>query len=157
MMNIIIIVQNRTKGGRMQDILNTVYYIKKLYSHLCLAVMKKYNLTRSELDILLFLYNNPNFDNAKDIVEKRGLSKSHASMGIEKLVVKGYLNSYQDQKDRRKYHLKLLNASLPIIKDGLEAQKQFGQILFKDFSEEEIKIYLKMYKKICQNIKEEVH
>ena len=140
----------------MQELLNAAYYTKKLYSHLCLEVMKKYDLTRSELDILLFLYNNPSFDNAKDIVEKRGLSKSHASMGVDKLILKGYMVSYQDQKDRRKYHLKLLDAALPIVKDGLETQKQFGQILFKDFSEEEIEMYLKMFTKICRNVKEEV-
>ena len=94
----------------MTELLKMIHSMKKLYDHLCLHVMKKYQMTRSELDILLFLYNNPTFDSAKDIVEQRGLSKSHASMGIEKLIQDGYLKAIVDEHDKRKSHL-LLQAS----------------------------------------------
>lgn len=79
----------------MTELLNMIHSMKKLYDHLCLDVMEKYHITRSELDILLFLNNNPEFDSAKDIVEKRGLVKSHASMGIEKLLKMDILNPFK--------------------------------------------------------------
>lgn len=139
----------------MTEILKFIYSMKKLYDHLCSEVMKTYQLTRSELDILLFLYNNPQFDNAKDIVEKRGLSKSHVSMGIERLIDKGYLKTVKDQQDKRKYHLILLENAQPIIQDGLKVQQHFSDILFKGFSEEEKQLRKKMFHQMCVNILEE--
>ena len=58
----------------MTDLLKMIHSMKSLYDHLCMDVMQAYHLTRSELDILLFLHNNPEFDSAKDIVEKEGWS-----------------------------------------------------------------------------------
>lgn len=139
----------------MTEILKFIYSMKKLYDHLCSQVMRTYQLTRSELDILLFLHNNPQLDNAKDIVEKRGLSKSHASMGIERLIQKGYLQAIQDQQDRRKYHLILLENAQPIIQDGLAVQQHFSEILFKGLSDEEKEMKQKMFRQMCINILEE--
>lgn len=138
----------------MIQLLYIIQKIKTLYEHLCADVMKKYKLTRSELDILLFLRNNPRYDTAKDIVEKRGLTKSHASMGIEKLIKKGLLDAIQDSQDKRKYHLVLLDDSKPIIKDGLKVQRKFGKIIYKDFTDDELKQWKKYFKKMHINILE---
>lgn len=139
----------------MTEILKLIYSMKKLYDHLCSEIMETYQLTRSELDILLFLHNNPQYDNAKDIVEKRGLSKSHASMGIEHLIKKGYLKAVQDNQDKRKYKLIVLAKAQPIIEDGLAVQQRFLNILFKGFSEEEKRLRQKMFHQMCVNILEE--
>lgn len=142
----------------MTELLKMIHSMKKLYDHLCLDVMGKYDMTRSELDILLFLYNHPEFDTAKDIVEKRGLGKSHTSMGIDKLIKRQYLEAIQDEKDKRKYHLYLLPLSQEIIEDGLKTQKHFQDILFKGFSIDEKKSYQKMLQNIYENIiQEEAH
>lgn len=45
---------------------------KKIYDQSLEPVCKKYQLTRMELDILLFLANNPGYDTAKDIIERGG-------------------------------------------------------------------------------------
>ena len=139
----------------MIDILKLVNKVKKTYDHLCLSVMKKYDLTRSELDILLFLYNNPENDSAKDIVEKRGLVKSHVSMGIESLIKKGLLMSQRDEQDKRKYHLYVLDQAKPIIHDGLIIQKQFGDMIFYDISEEETEIFKNILLKMYTNLEVE--
>lgn len=136
----------------MTELLKLIHSMKKLYDNLCMDVMKRYELTRSELDILLFLYNNPDNDSARDIVEKRGLSKSHASMGIEKLIQKGCIKAKQDKKDKRRYHLYLLESSQPIIKDGLKAQQCFMEILFKDISKEEVECMKHILKQMSENM-----
>lgn len=143
----------------MTDLLKMIYSMKYLYNHLCMDVMQEYHLTRSELDILLFLHNNPEFDSAKDIVEKRGLVKSQASMGIEKLIQKGYLKTVQDQKDKRCYHLYLLAPSKPIVEAGLKVQKHFNDILFEGVSDEEMICWKKVLEHMNDNIvnrKEEI-
>ena len=139
----------------MSELLKMIHSMKKLYDHQCLNVMQKYQITRSELDILLFLYNNPEYDSAKDIVKKRGLTKSHASMGIEKLIQKHYIQAVQDNHDKRQYHLHLLEQSHSIIQDGLKVQKQFSDILFQGFSDKEKEIYQQMIERIHDNIKKE--
>lgn len=136
----------------MTDLLKMVHSMKSLYDHLCANVMQEYHLTRSELDILLFLHNNPELDSAKDIVEKRGLVKSQASMGIEKLIQKGYLKTIQDQKDKRRYHLYLLDSSMPIIQAGLKAQERFYNVLFKGVSDEDMVCWKKVLKQMSENM-----
>lgn len=138
----------------MLKILKIMNIIKKTYDHLCQDVMEYYHITRSELDILLFLYNNPEFDSAKDIVEKRGLVKSHVSMGIDNLVKRGYLKSNQDSNDKRLYHLKVTNGASDVIHDGLLVQQKLKDIVLKGFSDEEIEILNQLNQKIYQNIQE---
>ena len=51
--------------------------VVKLYDELLEPVYEKHSLTKSELDILLFLANNPEYDRAADIIEVRKVAKSH--------------------------------------------------------------------------------
>ena len=44
---------------------------KRLYGQRIQPVCEAYGLTRMEMDILLFLANNPAFDTARDIVERK--------------------------------------------------------------------------------------
>ena len=73
------------------DFLDTITTIKKLYTVSLEPVCKQYDLTRMELDILLFLANNPQYDSAKDIIERRKLTKSHVSTSIKSLTKNNYL------------------------------------------------------------------
>lgn len=136
----------------MTELLKMINSMKKQYDHLCLEVCNKYQLTRVELDILLFLHNNPSCDSAKDIVEKRGIIKSHASLGIEKLVKKNCLEVTRDEKDKRRYHLHLTARTVPMIEDGLVAQKKFHEILYHDFNEEERIMTKALFKRMYTNI-----
>ena len=79
----------------------------KLYKKLQSDVCNKYNLSNVELDVLLFLYNHPEYNTAKDIVELRGLAKSYVSKAVDLLIKKELITSYEDKKDRRVTNLKL--------------------------------------------------
>jgi MarR family transcriptional regulator for hemolysin len=57
----------------------------KLYARLFTPLLEEWGLTQTEADILLFLANNPGYDTARDMAEKRHLAKSHISAGIEAL------------------------------------------------------------------------
>ena len=47
----------------------------KTYDYLYQNVIKQYQIICSELDILLFLYNNSVLDSANNIVEQQGMIK----------------------------------------------------------------------------------
>ena len=59
--------------------------VKTLYSKCVGEICVWHGITRMELDILLFLANNPCFDTATEIVEIRYLSKSQVSSSVKLL------------------------------------------------------------------------
>lgn len=128
-------------------------HIKFLYSDCIEPVCKKYCLTRMELDILLFLANNPQFTTAAQIVENRRLTKSHVSLAVNTLVKKGYLTKSRFEHNRKTIHLNLCPSADEIIRDGQKAQKSFGSILFRDFTPEDYEQISHLFERINQNVK----
>lgn len=108
-----------------------------IYEQCINAACIRHGLIKTEMDILLFLHNNPGFDTATDIVKHRHLSKSHVSKSIQSLKERGYLTTFYQGTNRRTVHLTLTDAANPAIIDGLRAQERFSSILLADFTEEE--------------------
>lgn len=127
---------------------------RKLYQVELEPVCRKFDLTRMELDILLFLANHPQFDTARDITQKRKLTKSHVSASVSRLVDQGYLSAAFEENNRKTVHLTILPASDRIIEAGREAQRQFFNALFKGFTEEEIQAVGEKLRRIAANARE---
>lgn len=111
--------------------------IKRLYDQTLQPVCEQYALTRMELDILLFLANNPVYDTAKDIVERRRLTKSHVFASVQSLEQRGWLERSLHGTNRKTIHLKSLPAAAEAIHAGQEAQTVFFDTLLAGFSPEE--------------------
>ena len=126
---------------------------QKGYARLMEPICKKWNLTRNELDVLLFLHNNPEYDRAVDIVQNRGLSKSHVSLSINNLESRGFLTRREDPADRRTIHLALTEAALPIVEKGQLSQRQFFSYIHKGVTQEQIDLMMDFAKKVSENIK----
>lgn len=125
---------------------------RKNYSKLLDPICKQWNLTRNELDILLFLHNNPEYDRAADIVSRRGITKSHVSMGVASLEEKGFLKRCYDENDRRTAHLKPENQGERIAAQARDMQMQYFSALYQGISREEFEIWRKITQKVCANI-----
>ena len=126
---------------------------QKGYARLLDPICKKWNLTRNELDVLLFLANNPEYDRAVDIVNNRGLSKSHVSLSISSLEEKGLLLRNSDPGDKRTVHLKLTGQAEVIAEAGRMAQKRFFSYLHQGVTQEQIQLMVEFGKKVNENIK----
>lgn len=126
--------------------------IKTLYSKCVEKTCIKHNITRMELDILLFLANNPCFDTATDIIEIRYLSKSHVSASIKTLEQCGYIRKEYVDHNRKTAHLKICEEAADIIRDGKSAQENFLAIVLKGFSEDEINAMRQYNERILNNI-----
>ncbi|WP_051592866.1 MarR family transcriptional regulator [Thomasclavelia saccharogumia] len=138
------------------DFLDTITTIKKLYTVSLEPVCKQYNLTRMELDILLFLANNPQYDSAKDIIKHRKLTKSHVSTSIKSLTKNNYLKPVYLPNNKKTVHLKLLNSADEIIKAGQQAQKNFFETILKDFSKDEKLLIINAFSKIQRNAQQKL-
>ena len=117
------------------------------------AVMERYSMTAIEVDVMLFLANNPSFDTASDIVRARKISKSHVSLAVKGLMQRGYLAGIPDEADRKKIRLIPQAAAEEMILYGQQLQQQFGESLFEDFSEEEREIYIKLSERMLENVR----
>lgn len=135
-------------------LLDTVYQLKKSYTHYIDKVAEKYEISKIALDVLLFLYNNPEWDTANELVRRRGIAKSYVSKSIDELVKKGLIKSELDSKDRRKNHLKLLPAAEKIVTEGAEMQMHFVSNLAKGITKEEKECFLNVINKVQNNLKE---
>ena len=125
---------------------------KKNYSKILDPICQEWFLTRNELDILLFLYNNPMFDRAADIVSRRGIAKSHVSLGVASLEEKGLLQRVFDENDRRTAHLKLDSSGQTIAAQARQRQLRYFSALYQGISQEEFETWQKITQKIYSNI-----
>ncbi|WP_416327301.1 MarR family winged helix-turn-helix transcriptional regulator [[Eubacterium] hominis] len=130
--------------------------IKRLYDQCMEPVLQQYGIKRMELDILLFLANNPQFDTASDIIHCRGLSKSHVSTSIQHLIDRDFLSSWKHEDDKKKIHLQVKPAADVIIEAGRIAQSTFFQTLVKDFTKEEVAMLSCLFEKMETNIRHAV-
>jgi len=126
--------------------------IKSLYSKCVEGVCEKYKITRMELDIMLFLANNPLFDTASDIVEIRYLSKSQVSSAVKILEKRKWIEKKYRDGNRKTAHLHIRGEASRIIEDGKAAQEKFMGIMFEGISGEEIEGMKRINARMLDNI-----
>lgn len=126
--------------------------VKTLYAKCVGVVCERYQISRMELDILLFLANNPRYDTATDIVEIRYLSKSQVSGAIKLLEERGWIDKFYTGDNRKTAHLRIGEGVAAVIADGKKAQEMFFDVMMHGFTQEEID-YMRGYtSRIWNNI-----
>ncbi len=132
--------------------LNGISMAKRLYDTALEPVCQRFAKTRMEVDILLFLANNPGFDTASEIVKIRRLTKSHVSVSIDALVNCGCVEKRYKDGNGKTAHLVLLPKAEAIIADGRAAQQKFIDILNEGLTEAEIKTMEKVFRIMGKNM-----
>lgn len=126
--------------------------IKTLYSRCVEEVCFQHEITRMELDILLFLANNPCIDTATGIMDTRYLSKSQVSSSIKTLEAKGYLCRNFAKNNKKTAHLQICETAHPVIADGRKAQEKFIAAMLRGLTEDERECLKKSFEHIQENI-----
>ena len=112
--------------------------LKKFYVRQFTPLVRKSHLSMRELDVLLFLANNPDYDTARDIAEFRSLAKSQVSQAVELLAAEGLLLRTPDATDRRVIHLSITPEGSPLAREAQEIQVRCGQQLFSGLTAEQM-------------------
>lgn len=128
-------------------------YILKKYNSMFDYLLEKYHMTQIEVDTLLFLANNPEYNHAKDIVDIRGISKAHVSIAIDKLVKKGWIERVCDPNNRRCNIIKLTSHSNEVVIELKKIQKQFFIDAYTGLNEQEENQYEYTVDKIYNNLR----
>lgn len=140
----------------MRDVVRLIQtgkMIKHLYENRCRTLMEKYQLTKNEIDILLFLANNQPYDTARDIVEYRALSKSHVCKSVDSLLRRGYLKGEQDQRDRRLIHLKIQPDYMQAVREAQQMQQDFFNTIYRGIPVEELETVKAAFRQMARNIR----
>ena len=135
------------------NMLTLTHLARRSYDHVITPVCARHNITRMELDVLLFLANNPGRDTAAELVSLRGLTKSHVSAAVAGLAMRGLLARSHRDGNRKTVHLTPLPAASPIIADGQAAQQQLAQALIAGFSSEELNMLNGAAERIIENMR----
>lgn len=128
---------------------------QNLYERTMMPVCRKYGLTYMEFTVLMFLHNNPQFDTAAQIVKIRKLTKSHVSISVKGLQERGLVQGIYFPGNHKTLHLQLTEAAKPIVEAGLAAQREFGAMLVRGFTPEEVEQLRYLTNKLHENIKQE--
>lgn len=128
--------------------------ITTCYELLSSKVCDEYGLTQMQYDILMFLYNNPQHNTAADIVKIRKSTKSHVSTSLKGLEDRGLIKRLQSVENKKHIEIVLLEKAMPIIEDGIKAQKDFASNVLSGLTNEEKRICMSVFDKICHNADE---
>lgn len=134
--------------------ISAAWQAAKLYERMFADLIREYDLTPNEKDVLLFLYHNrsSSLDTARDIVVFRSISKSLVSKSVDHLLQRGYLDEFVDPCDRRRRHLRLSSEAKELVAKLQEAQRKFLNTLNEGFTKEENEELIYLLGKIRENI-----
>ena len=115
-------------------------------------LMEQTGLSINEVNVLLFLFNNPGMNTARDITELRGLGKSQVSQAVESLVTHGYLRRRVNERDRRVVHLSITEEGEPLASAARKIQAYAVNELLSELTEDEREQLTELIKKIASNV-----
>ncbi|MDO4526445.1 MAG: helix-turn-helix domain-containing protein, partial [Bacteroidales bacterium] len=114
-----------------------------------------FELSAVEVDVLLFMANNPELNTSAEFIRLRKIAKSHVSLAVNTLFEKGYITKIEDEKNRKKIHLIPAEAAGEIVEYGRAEQKSFVSVVNRCISEEEKVLLRETMKRISENLNQE--
>lgn len=127
-------------------------YFKQLYQLQFKSLATKYDLNMIEVNILLFLKNNPTLNTARDIVNYRGLAKSNVSNSLEALRKRKLISVQIDKENRRMQRITLLEDARSIANELSSKQIELFTNLQKGFTQEEKELLVQLQERMYQNM-----
>lgn len=137
-----------------EEFWDNLLLLKGLYDRMLDPVAQRRQLTRMELDLLLFLHNNPAHNTAAEAVRLRQWTKSHVSAAVHALKARGLLAARHPDGNRKTLRLTPLPAAQPILQEGREAQWTFFQSMRRGFTPEEERTLESISEKIARNVRD---
>lgn len=125
---------------------------KKMHNFLEKRI-KEYNLTSNQIDVLIFIKRNKEYNTAKDIVEYIGVSKGLVSRSIDDLLKRGYITACEDKNDKRKLRLFLTDEGEKIVNIIEGYDREFFEMLTSNITKEEMEVHSSIINKIVTNLK----
>lgn len=122
------------------------------YNRQIAGAAKSLGLSKPEADVLLFLFNNPQRNAARDVAACRGFSKTYVSKALEQLTARGLVQATSDPRDRRVQLLRLTPEAEPQARQLREAQTAFFRRMLRGCAETDAQALLRLTRQIEENL-----
>lgn len=129
-----------------------LYKFRKLNERKLENVMKKYDLRKIDMDIIICLATYKDMRTAKDIASLEMFTKGHISQSIKRLKERGYIIVSQDENDMRMQNLEVSENAKSIIHEVCAIKDALEKSVFDGITEKEIETMKEVFRKICTNI-----
>lgn len=145
----------------MQDI-ETMMFInmskfKRLNESRLNMIMKKYDLRKIDVEIIIYLANCGDRDTARDIASTEMFTKGHISQSVKRMNEKGYITIIHDEKDLRVQHLRLSETASDVLTEMTAERKKVEKLVFAGVTDEEMDTLKNIFNKMCDNIMREMN
>ncbi|MDD5938210.1 MAG: MarR family transcriptional regulator [Clostridiales bacterium] len=136
----------------MRELLQYTSRFKRMYQKSFQMVGERLRLSQMEIDILLFLYNNPKQNTARDVVAYRGFAKSNVSKGVEHLERMGWLKVEPDSDSRRVKRLVFRSERMDDLAELSECQHRCLEAIFADFTPQDRELLAGLLARMDANV-----
>jgi DNA-binding MarR family transcriptional regulator len=113
-----------------------------------------YDLVPAYADILTSLYINDGKLKMNQISEMVGKDKSTITVLVNKLADRGYVIKEKSTLDKRVTYIKLSEKAYNYENEFLMIASNVRQVAFKDFSDDEVKMFMNMLNRMHDNFEE---
>ena len=122
----------------ISSVFKFVQKLKKFYEGQLMPIMTSYNLTKNQIDIILFFTNNPQYNTLSEIVEHRVLAKSQVSASIDDLCSRGLMVKELDGGDKRSYKLIIDSSASEIQRLSKAVQQKAVQEMMNNIKSKDL-------------------
>lgn len=136
----------------MRNILRYSENSIRLRQRLAQPLCDELGLNQKGIDVLIFLYNNPERNTARDISLFLKIAKSNLSVLLEELEQGGWLTMEADPSNRRLKRLTLSVGRQKELRRLAEFQERFLELFTDGFSTEEISQLHTLLEKMNVNV-----
>lgn len=139
-----------------------IHFISKTKSNMDKFIEKQlkeeelFELVPSHGNILTVLYENNGKINMKDIAKKINKDKSTVTALVNKLINLGYIEKQKSEEDKRVTYIKVTKKAEDIYEKYSRICDNVKSAAYSDFTEEEKDEFLRLLKKLGDNIKKEL-
>ena len=130
------------------QLLRVIQQFTRYYARQFADLLARTGLSMREMDVILFLTNNPGHDTARDVTELRGLAKSQVSAAVDLLAERGLLRRAPDGADRRVVHLALTETGTALAREGRRIQSACLEKLFSGLTPAETARFQELLEKV---------
>ena len=136
----------------VEQMLKVYSSIRDAYGRYCAHSIMGESFSPNEMNVLIFLSNNPSINTAKELTVTLGVSKGLVCRSTDSLIRQGYLISEEDTKDHRILHLRLTEKADPVIAQLRSSLEEFSAAVMKDITKEELEVYNRVQQQMAENI-----
>ncbi|NLD19437.1 MAG: MarR family transcriptional regulator [Clostridiales bacterium] len=113
--------------------------------------MKEFGLSGQQMGYLRYIYENPGVSQ-EELAKKQFIDKGAVAKSIKDMIEKGYVTREQNPDDKRAYCLFPTEKAEKIGRAGEECTEKIEEMLMEGLTEEEIKTFKTLLKKITDNM-----